>query len=384
VKDARAAAKAGFSDGAAFKLAVKAAVKVGGPNDSLITKKPQRESVAYAAAVAVADHAGTLTGHALDLKVAKAVRDNLAARVSAHAAFPTNNRYNATQVFDLGDTGAKPVWASSIDGRFQLSGYAASAANRNREQKSEPKLLTEVLWGDNPPAGAPLVYVVSQNGWLWQGSKKPVRLTTQITGNDCSLGLLVRFNSFAYSTLGDMGSESEDRLIGAIMGTGTAVSGGGAEAVPDCLAAFKVSHHGSSYSTSQTFLNAAKPAAALISCGYNESYWHPSLPAVTRLQKCKTLKRYYLTNCWFQTAVIPASMGEEQLLVVGNKSRVAGQTDKTGDPDKGGKPDVKRHRGTVRLKITQAQSKAKKRKFTVTYWDSDSAMEKDAADSIAY
>ena len=46
----------------------------------------------------------------------------------------------------------------------------------------------------------------------------------------------------------------------------------------------KVAHHGSGYSTSSEFLAAAGPAAAIISCGRNNSYGHPHAATLQRLE----------------------------------------------------------------------------------------------------
>jgi hypothetical protein len=45
----------------------------------------------------------------------------------------------------------------------------------------------------------------------------------------------------------------------------------------------KVGHHGSSYSTSQAFLNAINPTYGVISAGINNSYGHPAQQTLDRL-----------------------------------------------------------------------------------------------------
>ena len=47
----------------------------------------------------------------------------------------------------------------------------------------------------------------------------------------------------------------------------------------------KVAHHGSGYSTSSEFLAAAGPAAAIISCGRNNSYGHPHTETLQTLEE---------------------------------------------------------------------------------------------------
>lgn len=58
------------------------------------------------------------------------------------------------------------------------------------------------------------------------------------------------------------------------------------------LDVLKVAHHGSRYSTSETFLQTALPQLALISAGQGNSYGHPHKETLQRLEKadCQTLQ----------------------------------------------------------------------------------------------
>ena len=78
------------------------------------------------------------------------------------------------------------------------------------------------------------------------------------------------------------------------------VEGEGERALSACLAkmhisgldVLKVAHHGSRYSTSETFLQTVSPQLALISAGRNNSYGHPHGETLQRLEKagCTTLQ----------------------------------------------------------------------------------------------
>lgn len=54
----------------------------------------------------------------------------------------------------------------------------------------------------------------------------------------------------------------------------------------DCL---KVAHHGSKTSTTELFVTQLKPKVALISCGFENRFKHPSSEVLSRLEKEKTL-----------------------------------------------------------------------------------------------
>lgn len=69
----------------------------------------------------------------------------------------------------------------------------------------------------------------------------------------------------------------------------------------------KVAHHGSGYSTSSEFLAVAGPAAAIISCGRNNSYGHPHAATLQRLEDAKV--PWYLTTDYGALTVTVDSHG---------------------------------------------------------------------------
>lgn len=102
--------------------------------------------------------------------------------------------------------------------------------------------------------------------------------------NDLSIAFLLSFERFQYYTGGDCGGESSSY---ADLETPLAPLVGG-------LDAFKINHHGSAYSTNQTFVNALLPEAGFISVGSN-SYGHPVQAVLDRLAAA---------DCWiYQTNI---------------------------------------------------------------------------------
>ncbi|NUR63047.1 MAG: hypothetical protein HOV87_30985 [Catenulispora sp.] len=374
---ARTSVGAGATDAQAVGVGVQVAVSAPNPAPALLTNHLNRRAVARAVALAAADAIDNgQAGPALTATVSTAVFDNLRRRVAMQQArFWTGNRYNNTHVIDLGDgdSGLPAGWTGAISGQFTMSGNAARTSFPARMRTSLPVLGSELLWGSGPaaiapPPGAPRVYAVARGGWVWQGVNAAAQqVTLAPTGNNRSIGLVVQFNDFLYSTFGDLGSVGEDPLMTALTTQGLPDLAGGVLPLPDCLASFKVSHHGSKSSTSVAFLNAAQPVSALVSSGFHLGHQHPDESLVFRLHTQASIRNYFLTNCKFQTHVVPATNQQNQLLVPGNKSLVAGD-----NADVNLAPG--RHRGDIRLRITEDQSNAMQgagRQYSVRYWEDD-------------
>lgn len=90
--------------------------------------------------------------------------------------------------------------------------------------------------------------------------------------NETSVVLRVDFGEFDVLLPGDIGFKSEQQLVGEEL------SG---------IEVFKVSHHGSKYSSGEEFLASVKPALAVISVGKN-SFGHPTDEVLSRLQAIGT------------------------------------------------------------------------------------------------
>ena len=91
--------------------------------------------------------------------------------------------------------------------------------------------------------------------------------------NENSLIFMIHHNGLKTLITGDITAEGEDMLLKAYRGT-------------DKLKAdiLKVAHHGSSYSSSDAFLDAVNPQVAVISVGQN-NYGHPSEIVIENLEK---------------------------------------------------------------------------------------------------
>ncbi|MGK2934186.1 MAG: DNA internalization-related competence protein ComEC/Rec2 [Gemmatimonadaceae bacterium] len=90
--------------------------------------------------------------------------------------------------------------------------------------------------------------------------------------NEASTIARVRFGAVRFLLVGDAEKELEQWLV----------SNAGIDLRADIL---KVAHHGSSTSTTELFLRAARPRVALISVGKDNSYRHPSPAVVDRLER---------------------------------------------------------------------------------------------------
>ena len=89
--------------------------------------------------------------------------------------------------------------------------------------------------------------------------------------NEDSQVILLEAGAFQALFTGDIGTETEERIAGRLKDI-------------DFL---KVAHHGSRYSTGETFLRKTKPEIAVISCSSTNRYGHPGIETIERLEKDK-------------------------------------------------------------------------------------------------
>ncbi len=163
---------------------------------------------------------------------------------------------NIDSVFDRGDDEPLPNSPAYTE-------YVAAANATGRRVKIEPGRIIDLGGGVTMKCVATDGEVI--NYGVVSGSSG--------SENDLSVGWVLTYNAFHYFTGGDLGGEGSAYADGE-----TPLA---AQLSP--VDAFKVNHHGSAYSTNQTFVNRLKAKAAFISVGNGNSYKHPVQAVLTRL-----------------------------------------------------------------------------------------------------
>jgi len=110
--------------------------------------------------------------------------------------------------------------------------------------------------------------------------------------NDFTIGLLVKYKSISYATMGDLDGEYATSSFGYTYNDIEKVT---APRVGE-VDIYRANHHGSSHSSSQTLLSTLKPTITVFSCGNGNSYGHPSQQAVDRVSAIGS-EMYLTTNC---------------------------------------------------------------------------------------
>ncbi len=98
--------------------------------------------------------------------------------------------------------------------------------------------------------------------------------------NDNSLVVILSYDEFDMIFTGDIGTARE-----AVIASG----------LRECEV-LKVAHHGSKYSSGESFLDVVSPEIALISCGEGNTYGHPHAETIERLRECGA-KVYITAEC---------------------------------------------------------------------------------------
>lgn len=89
--------------------------------------------------------------------------------------------------------------------------------------------------------------------------------------NDLSLVLLAEYGEFQMLLTGDIGKETEQKLLDS--------------RILSQVEILKTAHHGSRYSSTESFLKKVRPALSLISCSATNRYGHPGEETLLRLRE---------------------------------------------------------------------------------------------------
>jgi hypothetical protein len=294
--------------------------------------------------------------------------------VNDNSRFDTGGAYRSVCILDTGPGPFQPFqYDSALAGKYLTEQKEMMIVPGINRPRLTPILGEEFLWnsgGDarKAPANSPAMYCIARLGNIWQGiGNKPLFIGNN-SSNEIAIGSVIRFGNFYFYTGGDLPNKYEEPLAKAILKWPLPNPQNNQKPFdpPVRIAAFKCGHHGSVHSTSDAFLKIMNPVSTMISCGVaqfqNEN--HPSPVTTKRLQDYGSINKYYLTNCSYDTAFVPASSGTEQLLVPNNKSRLSGQNHLEN-------LNPVRQRGNIQLFLTQDQSAGFGQQFMVTYFDDD-------------
>jgi beta-lactamase superfamily II metal-dependent hydrolase len=344
-----------------------------GQNPLRVGKTAREKELTYKAAVAAAN------AIQLHMAVPQAVFTAVFAFISTtlpdNLRFDTGGRYRNVRMMDTGLRFQPDVYTNAVDGIYGTLQCLKMIAPGIDRPTTTPALGAEFLWNSgvapiNAPNNSPAMFCMARRGYVWQGINNPPLLIGNSDTNQMSIASVIRFGNFYFYTGGDLTKAFEKPIATAIRNNPLPNPQNPLLPfpAPPRIAAFKCGHHGSTHSTSQNFLDTMNAVPTVISCGkaqFGEEN-HPSSVITARLQAHGSINKYYLTNCSYATTGVPASNGQDQLRVGGNKSRVAGQNDLAN-------LNALRHRGDIELFLTRDQSVGNlvPQQFRISYYDDD-------------
>ena len=100
--------------------------------------------------------------------------------------------------------------------------------------------------------------------------------------NNDSVVLRLTYGNVSFLLTGDIESRAEERLVNSGLELRSTV--------------LKVSHHGSNSSTAPRFLDAVRPAIAVVSAGLDNQYGHPAPAVMERLEAAVGAENVYRTD----------------------------------------------------------------------------------------
>lgn len=197
--------------------------------------------------------------------------------------------------------GLKKVFAS-----FDVKNYYDSRAE-NVDAKGDNNLRELAAAEPNcqthyPEAGNTLNWDSRVTVKVLNTCSEPVQLKYNDDVNNCSIVLRFFYNGTGLLFTGDAEAAIENAMM--------RVFRSGLESY-----ALKVGHHGSRYSSTDSFLARVKPKVAMISAGVNNVYGHPHKEALDRLTAAGA--KIFFTLGTTQTLVIPAPKKDVEAQVIG-------------------------------------------------------------------
>lgn len=163
---------------------------------------------------------------------------------------------------------------------YDRGGKYSSTAYSDYTKAVGTKRKTMQLGQQLDLGGGVLATCIAVNGYTHQGS------IVSSDENSKSIALVIHFDSFDYVITSDLtgggdGTPDMESLLAEEVGNVDVVH---------------VGHHGSATSTNQAWVDALEPEHAVISCGNDNSYGHPTQGVLTRLESSPTLERIWQTE----------------------------------------------------------------------------------------
>lgn len=154
---------------------------------------------------------------------------------------------------------------------------------KKAKEKGIYVLYAAAGWGVRFPCGINISCLHPSQGYLYENS------------NDYSAVYHVTYKEFSILMTGDVEKKGEQKIIKENQLNKTMV--------------LKTAHHGSSSSSDKEFLENVQPQIAIISCGVNNRYKHPSSETVNHLKACGA--KVYITAKTGQIKIVVKDKGIE-------------------------------------------------------------------------
>ncbi len=129
--------------------------------------------------------------------------------------------------------------------------------------------------GDDIPLGDLQIQVLNPAFSYGQDAAHDTAESTQTDSNESSQVLLLEYKGYHILMMGDVSAKTEEALLSKLDGKHIHV--------------LKVAHHGSKYSSSESFLAQIRPALSILSYGEGNRYGHPHEEVLKRLERAGSI-----------------------------------------------------------------------------------------------